>query len=341
MRDIADRAQVSIATVSNVINATAYVTPKLRQRVLRAIRELHYQPNALARTLRTKQSKTVGMIIPNISDPFFDTIVRGAEDALVNEGYTLIVGNSDNDVGKEESYYNTFRAKRVDGMLLIISPAARPPEYLNHHDPEQVPVVYLDRYYRGLRGDTVQLDDVGGSYQAVCHLLESGHKHVAIITGPLKLVNASMRLQGYKRALVDHGLPVEPDLIREGRFDMQSGEEQTKILLGITPRPTALFVSNALMSVGALRAFAECGVRCPEEIALVSYNDLEWFDLLRPSITAVRHPVYDLGAKAAEMLLKRFSGRLTGPFRRITLKCELVVRESSRPPGSGPIALAA
>lgn len=340
MKDVALRAQVSQATVSHVINKTTYVSPRLRERVLKAIRELNYHPDAVARTLRTKQSHTVGMIIPNISDPFFDTVVRGAEDVLANEGYTLIVGSSDNDLRKEEAYYKTFRAKRVDGLLLIIAPSAQPPEYLRLHDQESIPVVYLDRYYRGLPGDVVLLDDAGGSRHAVTHLLESGHRRIGIITGPLNLLNAKMRLQGYMRALSDCGIPLEEALIREGRFDIESGGEQAGALLELSPPPTALFVSNALMTIGALRAITKRGLRCPDEIALVSNNDLDWFDLLKPSVTALRQPVYDLGATAAEILQKRLTGKLTGPFRRTVLKCDLVVRESSRRPSVGALAVA-
>jgi LacI family transcriptional regulator len=329
MKQVAILAGVSQATVSHVINEATYVSPKVRGRVLKAIRELDYHPDAVARTLRTKRSRTVGMVIPNISDPFFDTVVRGAEDVLADGGYTLIVGNSDDDARKEEAYYGTFRAKRVDGILLIVSPGESVPEYLRLRAPAAPPIVYLDRYYRGLRGDAVLLDDEGGSYEGVRHLLCGGHRHIATITGPLNLLNSVMRLEGYKRALADNGIAFDHALVREGRFDTASGEEKTTELLGLSPRPTALFVENALMTVGALRAFKKCGVRCPEDVALVSYNDLEYFDLLRPTITAVRQPVYDLGATAAEILLKRLLGKLTGPFRRTILKFELVIRESS------------
>jgi DNA-binding LacI/PurR family transcriptional regulator len=328
MKEVADRARVSQATVSHVINQKTYVSPKLRERVLRAIRDLNYHPDAVARTLRTKRSKTVGMIIPNISDPFFDTVVRGAEDVLANEGFTLIVGNSDDDVRKEEAYYQTFRAKQVDGMLLIISPGSGPPDYLQRHVPEMTPIVYLDRYYRGLRGDTVQLDDFRGSYKGATHLIERGHRRIAIITGPLNLANAVVRLDGYRKALLDRGLTFDESLVREGKFDMASGEEKAGDLLLLKPKPTAILASNALMAVGALRAITKGGLRCPDDIALVSFNDLDWFDLLKPSITVVRHPVYDLGATAAEILLKRISGKLTSSYRRVVLKSELVVRES-------------
>jgi len=330
IRQIAEHARVSTATVSHVINSTSYVSPELRRRVLEAVRELGYQPSALARSLRTKQTKTVGIVIPDITNPFFADVVRGAEDMLLQEGYTLIIGNSDGEARKEEQYYRAFCSKQIDGLLMVVAPAEQAPEYLRNHNCDALPVVYLDRSYRGLRGDGVLADNRGGSYDAVCHLLAQGHRRVAIITGPPQLQNARMRLDGYKQALEQYQVEVEGVLVREGRFDVTSGYEQTKALLSLENRPTGLFVSNALMTMGSLRALLEAGVRCPEQIALVSFDDIFWFDLLRPSISAVVQPSYDLGAKAAELLLKRFSGHLKGAPCHKVLETKLIVRDSSK-----------
>jgi LacI family transcriptional regulator len=296
--------------------------------VLRAIREFNYHPNWMARSLRTKQTKTVGMIVADIGNPFFATVVRGAEDLFNQEGYTLLIGNSDNDPVKEESYHRTFVVKRVDGLLMVISPAPRPPEYLRRNDQVKQPIVFIDRWYTGLGGDAVLADNLGGSYEAVSHLIKSGHRRIGVITGPLLMSNARLRLKGYKMALAEHGLKIERDLVREGQFDASSGYEQAKVLLSLRSRPTALFSSNAQMTMGCLRALRDLGVRCPEELALVSFDDMEFFTLTRPQITAVAQPGYDLGATAAELLLRRLSGRATKSPRRIVLKTELRVRES-------------
>ena len=329
IKDIAARSQVSTATVSHVINGTSNVTPARRERVLRAIRELKYHPNAVARSLRTKQTRTVGMIAPDITNPFYPAVVRGAEDVLRQAGYTLIVGNSDSNSEKEEAYYRTFSAKRVDGLLLIASISTQPPEYLLHHDLGDVPLVFIDRFYRGVRADVVIADNVGGSFQALCHLLDAGHRRIGIITGPLQLVNARMRLQGYKRAFAVRQVELDKELIREGRYNVQSGYEQTKALLGLKKRPTALFVTNAPMTLGSLRAIRECGVKCPGELALVSFDDLEWFEFTQPSVSAVVQNPYDLGAAAARILAQRLAGKLTGRPRRTILKTRLLIRESS------------
>lgn len=328
IKQIASLAQVSTATVSHVLNKTAYVSSKLRERVMKVVREFNYHPNQLARSLRTKQSRTVGMVIPNITNPFFPAVVRGVEDTLSRQGYTLIVGNSDYNLEKEDEYYRTFVAKRLDGLVLEITPT-QPPDYLLRHNWKETPVVYIDRLYRGIGGDAVVVDNLAASEEAVSHLLDAGHRRIGIITGPLKLLMSGRRLRGYERALEKRRVSVEKELIREGNFDLQSGYEQGKVLLNLNPRPTALFVSNGLMTMGCLRAIFETGLRCPEEIALLSFDDLDCFELMRPRISAVAQPVYKMGSTAAQMLLKRMSGKLTGPPRRKILKARLVEREST------------
>ncbi len=329
LKEVAARAQVSTATVSHVVNKTAYVSPTRRERVLKAMRQLNYHPNALARSLKTNKSKTVGMIIPDIANPFFPMVVRGAEDALRHEGYTLILGNSDGDLDKEELYYSTFQSKRVDGILLIVSPTSSPPEYLRRHDHSATPIVYVDRFHSRLRGDVVMADNISGSYEAVCHLVDSGHRRIGIITGPLELTNARLRLEGYERALREHQLPVTDQLIRVGKFDVQSGYEETKELLKLAEPPTAVFVSNALMTLGFLRALNEAGMRCPRDIALVSFDDMDWFDFSQPRISAVAQPAYELGAKAAELLVRRIASKLSGPTSHRVLPTKLIIRDSS------------
>lgn len=329
LKDVAARSKVSAMTVSNVVTGTNNVAPKLRERVLKAIRELKYEPNAIARSLRTRRTHTVGMIVPDITNPFFPAVVRGAEDALRHAGYTLIVGNSDSDTLKEEGYYRTLSAKRVEGLFLIASTTTRPPGYLFEHDLRATPIVFIDRFYRGVRADAVFADNLGGSLRAVNHLLEYGHRRIGIITGPLQLENARMRLEGYKRSYVHHHLEIDKELVREGHYDVQSGFERTKALLALKNRPTALFVCNAPMTFGALRAIRESGTKCPEEIALISFDDLDWFEFAHPSISGVAQNAYELGTLAADILLKRLEGKLTGPPRHKIIPTRLVIRESS------------
>jgi DNA-binding LacI/PurR family transcriptional regulator len=328
IREVAGLAGVSTATVSHVLNDTVRVSPKLRERVLRVVHELNYQPNYLARGLRTKQTQTVGMIIGNIANPFFPAEVRGVEDVLRRDGFNLIVGNSDYDAEREAEYYRTFSAKRVDGLVLVLIPT-EPPEYLRRHNFSATPVVYIDHLLRGVQGDAVLIDNVRGSYRAVAHLIERGHRRIGIITGKMETLMAPRRLRGYELALKNHGIPLQPELIREGRYDEQSGYERATELLSLRPRPTALFACNGLMTTGCLRAIIEAGLRCPEEIALVSFDDLDWFKLMRPSITAVVNPAYELGWAAAEMLVNRMIKGVKGPPLHRKLATKLIVRKSS------------
>ncbi|HEV2178244.1 MAG TPA: LacI family DNA-binding transcriptional regulator [Terriglobia bacterium] len=327
IRDIAIRAGVSTATVSHVVNQNYPVSVQVRERVLRSIRDLNYHPNAMARGLRTSRSKTVGMVIPDITNPFFPAVVRAAEDVLNHAGYTLFVGNSDNALTKQESYYRAFREQRVDGLLLITSGSRSTPEYLSNHQSTGVPIVLIDRYYPGMDADAVLADNLRGSYEAVDHLLDHGHRRIGIITGPLQLINARLRLAGYKKALEARRVALKEDLVAEGRFDIESGYQQARNLLALSPRPTALFICNGLMTEGCLRAMSE--LRLVHKIALVSFDDLGWFPFAKPSVSAVAQPAYDLGAAAANILLKRISGKMTGPPRRRLLKTTLIVRDSS------------
>ena len=338
IKQIAAIAGVSTATVSHVINQSAKVSPRLRERVLKAVKDLNYIPSSLPRTLKTRVSKSIGIVITDIINPFCGAVVRGAEDVLAREGYTLLVGNSDGDCRKEENYYRTFVSKRVDGLALITCPTHYPPSYLSRHNMEEIPVVLINRDYPSVWADVILADGQEGSFEAVTHLLKLGHRRVGIITGPVTHVGSHQRLLGYKRALLEHGLRVENELIREARFDVKSGYEQAKVLLSLSERPTALFVCNAPMSMAALRAIMDCGLSCPEDVGLVSFDDMEWFTLTRPEISAVAQPSYGLGAIAAGTLLKRISGQLTTPPERTVLKTKLIIRESSNREPSGDLS---
>ena len=328
IKQIAALAGVSTATVSHVLNQTAYVSPALSQRVMKVVGELNYRPNIVARSLRTRRSRTVGMVIPNIANPFFPVEVRGVEDVLRQAGYHLIVGNSDNDPAREEEYYRTFCARKVDGLVLVVTPKD-PPKYLRGHNWDETPIVFIDREYEGVPGDAVMGDSTAASYRAVSHLIEYGHRRIGIVTGPLHMLMAGRRLRGYRRALATHGIPAPPELIREGRYDISSGYEETRALLSLPTRPTAIFACSGVAALGCLRALSEAGVKCPAEMSLVSYDDLDWFDICVPRVTAVGNPAYQLGFTAAEMLVQRISKELTGPPRRKVLKANLIVRDSS------------
>ncbi len=339
LQDIATRAGVSIATASHVISNKKPVSSKLRERVLKAVRELDYQPNAAARTLRTSRSSTVGIVIPDISDPFFPSLVRGAEDALGHGGYTLLIGNSDNDLRKEEDYLRTFREQQVDGMIVVAS-AENAPEFLRRQNFEQCPIVFADRAYVDLSADLIEADNVGGSTLAVTHLIQTGYRHIAIITGPLKLANARERLDGYYKALHVAGIQREPKYVCEGDFGAASARRLTEALLQLPEPPDAIFATNAQMTLGAFQAMQDFGVECPRQMGLLSFDEQEWFDAVKPRISRLAHLGYEIGAGSAELLLKRIRGGLSSSRVIRKLRCKLVPSESTNRDGSEDLAMA-
>jgi LacI family transcriptional regulator len=276
------------------------------------------------------------MVVTDMTNPFYGAAVGGAEDVLAHEGYTLLVGNSGEDYAKEESYYRVFRTKRTEGIIIVTCPTLYPPSYLLRHPIEEMPVVILNRNYPALQADSVVADNFEGSYQAVRHLLQRGHWRIGIITGQRNNIASAQRLQGYQRALADHQLNCDEGLIQEGNFsDPRTGYCAGMKLLTMRNRPSALFICNVRLTMGALKAIHELGMEVPAELALVSFDDEEWFESTRPQISGVAQPAYDLGVRAAETVMDRIKGKLPNSPCRKVLKTELKVRESSNKEFSG------
>lgn len=329
MRHIASLAGVSIGTVSHVVNKTAKVREPLQRRVLEAIRHLGYQPSQLARGLRKNQTSIIGMIVPDITNPFFPAVVRGAEDVAYQNSYRLILCNADNDPAKERAYLRELQSYRTAGLIYIPSVNSRS-EALDDIAATS-PVVCLDRQPAGWNGDTVTVDNAGGAFSAASHLLTLGHRSIAMITGNLQLANAASRLEGFRSAMRKAKIEIEPEYIQEGRFDRFSGFEKMRVLLHLRPRPTAVFASNDLLALGALAALRESGLRCPEDISIIGFDDLEFSELLHPALTTVSQPKYQMGAKGANLLIKRLRGA-TDPPQHLVLPTELTLRLSAAPP---------
>jgi len=327
MRQIAERAQVSIGTVSHVVNNTRRVRPKLRVRVLEAIRALGFQPSALAQGLRLNRTKILGMIIPDVTNPFFPGVVRGAEDVAFKHSHRLILCNTDNDPAKEASYFAELRSLRAAGFLIIPAAGSTLTSEVLAGAPGMPPAVCLDRCPEGWAGDAVVVANELGAYQATKYLIQSGHRHVAVITGPALLANAVERLNGFKKALREVRLPLAAEFIQEANFDTSSGFQAAKRLLRMLPRPTAIFACNDLMALGVLHAVHELGLRCPEDVSLVGFDNLEFCEYTSPALSSVFQPDYQLGATAAGLLLDRINGLRNKP-KRILLETELKIRSS-------------
>jgi LacI family transcriptional regulator len=323
--DVARRARVSAATVSAVVNDSAYVSPRLKGRVDRAIDALGYQPNLLARSLATQQSYTLGLIVPDIANPFWPEVVRGAEDRASAAGYTLLLSNSDDDPVKEARYLDGLIAKRVDGIIIAKAPGKLAPALMKQLKARGVALTQLLRVNDLLRCDAVLLDDEEAAYEGVAHLVRLGYTRIAIVTGPPTLSTAVAREKGYEAALAGGGLAADPTLRYQGDFGLRSGYEAGLQLL--RRRPDAIFVSNSLMAVGFVKAMRQYQRRCPQDVAIVTCDDHAWMESFSPQLTTVNFPRYELGAEGARILIERIA-HPDAPARRVRLKSPLVIRES-------------
>lgn len=326
IKEVARQAGVSVGTVSNVISGTVGVSKLLRERVLQAARELDYHPNHVARSLKIRQTNMLGMVISDITNPFFPQLVRGAEDAAWRHNYVLMTFNSDDQPERERQIFSVLRKRNVDGMLLVL--AADEGELPHVRQTAAVtPIVCLDRTPRGVEFDSVTVDNAGGARACVAHLIERGHRRIGILTGALSLETGRERLRGYKEALEEAGIPPDPALIRCCDFRLEAGCREGRSLLEQTPRPTAVFGCNGVMTLGLLQALGDLNLRCPEDVAVATFDDLPLLGSIRPRLTAVAQPSYDIGFQGAGMLIRRIQGE-PGPLK-LTLPTRLIVRESS------------
>jgi LacI family transcriptional regulator len=323
--DVARESGVSVFTVSAVVNKKSHVGKKLRGRVEAAIHKLNYRPNLVARSLAARRTHTIGMIVPDIANPFFPMVVRGAEDAATKHGYNLLLCNSDDNLDKEETAIELLLSKRVDGILLTKAAGDFRPSLRQMIKEVGIPFVLVMRTYPKLTKDAVITDDYQGAYDAVCHLARAGRRRIGLISGPLKISNAIARWQGFHDALKAQGLPFEQELVVEGDYRIESGFRAGHALL--SHRPDGIYVANHLMTVGLLRAAEEIGLTCPDDYGLVSFDDYPWLGVFRPRLTTVELPKHQLGSEAAELLIARISGNRTKAGVR-KLQPELRIRES-------------
>ena len=325
IKRVADRAGVSIATVSRVSADPESVSDKLRLRVQEAARALNYRPSRAARMLRGGSSQAVGVVIPDLENPFFTAVVRGIDLVLQAAGYTLLLANSDEDAARERNILEALRAEGVVGIIFVPINSARD-AYREVLAPPLYTVV-VDRSPVNLRPDIVTVDNVEGTRIGVAHLLQLGHHEVALLGGPSRHSTATERRQGYELALRAAGRPIRQDLIYNGDFREGGGYAGMNALLALRRRPSAVFVANNLMSLGAFRALHEAGVRIPEEVAFVGFDDMPWATSLNPPLTAVSQPSQEIGSSAADLLLDRIA-RPDRAIRHLILETKLVVRAS-------------
>jgi LacI family transcriptional regulator len=332
MNDVARVADVSIATVSHVINGTRFVSPERVDRVHAAMRKLDYTPDATARSLRMGRTHTIGLVIPDNTNPFFAELARAIEEAGFHAGYTTILGNSGERPDRERQYVSTLLSKRVDGLIIAPwrKPGAATARVLRK---APIPIVVLDRADVLRTADAVLYDDVGGGRQAAEHLLALGHERFAAIAGPPDPGHTPGRLDGFLGALADAGVAIADDAIVSSDYHFEGGRSATAELLSRGGAFTALFAANDLMAAGAIRELTGRGRSVPHDVSVVGFDDAPLAEMTSPALTTVRQPVQEMGDTAMSLLLARVTGTAKGGGRHV-LPTSLVVRESTAPPGA-------
>jgi DNA-binding LacI/PurR family transcriptional regulator len=331
LEDVARRARVSVATAGRALGNYGRVSTKTRTLVLRAARDLNYHPNALARGMKQRLTYTVGLVVGNICNPFFSTIVRAVEATLISRSYNLIICDSDEDTGKEKSHIQVLFQRRVDG--LIVSPTASPDGTSSGAvkliSERGIPLILIDRLIPGIRAPVVAADNMGGAFDATKYLLQLGHSRIGVIVGRKTLGSMTARVEGHRRALNSAGTTFDESLVVDGvDVGVQGGNYAAQQLLALNPRPTAIIAMNNLLVLGALNAVRATGLRIPRDISIIGWDDFDSASHLRVPLTVVDQPAWAMGTMAAEHLLRLMSGETADQPLEILLRCSLIIRES-------------
>lgn len=305
IKEVSRYAHVSPSTVSRVLNGTAVVNAETKERVLEAIAELNYEPNAFARGLATNRSGGIGVVVNKVTSPYYGGMIEGIEAVVEEHGMHLIVSSGHANALKERQAVEYLKQRRADALILQLEAVSDDEllEWLEHENFKDTPVILLGRYIAELKDRCIHLDNEQGGYLATKHLIDCGHKKIAHISGPLRMKDSRYRLEGYKRALTTSGLSFDENYVVEGQFTAQSGQAVIKLLLDKKPDMTAAFIANDLMAAGALRSLREEGIDVPTDFALVGYDDVLIAQYLFPELTTIQQPIADMGRAAANLAL--------------------------------------
>jgi LacI family transcriptional regulator len=326
MSDVAREAGVSLMTVSRVVNDKGEISAATRQRVLNVIERLDYRPSGIARGLATQRTHTLGLIVPDIANPFFSDVARGAEHEAYAQGYNVFLCNTDENTQRELSVLQSLEEKRVDGVVLCSSRLG-PGELraaLAHHSAVVLVNLRLDEDHVG----AVLVDDRSGGQMATQHLLQTGHRAVGFLAGPPASQSGRQRDKGYRAALAAAGLLYNPDWVRHCSPGVEGGQKVARELLTAHPELTALFCYNDLVAIGALQACADLERQVPDDLTVVGFDDIPLAALVTPPLTTCRVPRYELGVRSMNLLLNHIKG-CPGDCREISLQPELIVRASA------------
>lgn len=327
IKDVAEHAGVSAATVSRVLNGNAYVKGRVRQRVMASAEELNYRPNRIARSLRTQRSRTVAVVVPDIQNRFFVALERGLEDYIFGEGYTVLVCNTGDDPDRESLYLRVLVDESIAGIVVCATDESRSAKQLLEIMEKGVALVAVDRRLENAAVDFVLSDNVGGAQNAVAHLIEQGHRRIGLIAGPNKFTPAMERQKGYELALQAHGISVDPVLVKATNYKSDESEVATRQLLTQPNPPTALFLSSGNVAIGCLKAIHLLGLKIPDDVSLVIFDDPDWAEAYSPPLTVVAQDTRTMGSLTGELLLSRMRGNKE-EHRERRLPTQLIRRSS-------------
>jgi DNA-binding LacI/PurR family transcriptional regulator len=327
IRDVARAAGVSLSTVSRVLHGNPTVRPDLQERVLETVQRLNYQPNRMAQRLRSNASNIIGLVISDIENPFFTSIVRGVEDVAYGQFMNVILCNTDEDPLKQRRYIDIMAEERAAGLIIAPVHEERTLDSLLELQKGGVPVVLVDRNIGADQIDAVLVDNFAGAYSATRHLIDCGRKRIAIVNGETRIETFADRYEGYARALADAGIPLDMKLVVETAPRINESQQATSRLLEADHKPDAIFAGNNLITLGVLKAAKQVNMTIPQDMALAGFDDMPWSSELCPSITSVAQPTYELGQEAARLLIRRMKDN--NAFQQTTMmQTRLIVRES-------------
>ncbi|MDQ0217425.1 LacI family transcriptional regulator [Peribacillus cavernae] len=324
--DVAKKANVSTATVSRVITNSGNVKKETIEKVMEAIQKLNYQPNILARQLRRLETKTILVIVPDITNTFFSNILRGIESVANKNGYQVLLADAHNNVERESNFLDILYQKKADGMILL---TARIDQNVIGEISKEYPVVLACEYFEGSQIPTVSIDNISSARKATDHLIGLGHKRIGFISGPLGGVLGRDRLKGFQQAMAQQNLAVPPFLVQEGDFSYESGYNLMLKILTLDLPPTAVFAANDEMAIGAIKAIKSKGLRVPEDLSVIGFDDIKIASIFEPALTTIAQPTFEIGLKAMELLIKLIN-KDSITKNQYMLEDKLVIRDSSK-----------
>lgn len=333
IHDVAKKSGVSVTTVSRVINNHPHVREETRQRVLAVFREMAYVPNANAGSLARKSTSTIAVLVPDITNTFFTTLVRGIEDKANESGLSVILGNTDEESVKEQTYIHKFLERRVDGLIVV--PVESRKKNFKVIQKHELPLALVDRHVEGVDADFVGSDNYQGARMLVKYLVELGHREIAIISGSKEISVFRERVEGFLSAMSEMQIPVKPEFILYGhKPNKDVGLELTRRLIKLDSRPTAIFAANNSLSVGTVLALQQAGLSVPQDVSVACFDDND-ANSFNPFFTSVIQPAYMMGYVTAELLQKRIKDGRESQVTRLLMQPEMVIRHSTTHPGSG------